>query len=120
MEGPRIVQQCNGKASQRESLQRISQALNRRGMALLRNVEQRQCTETQGNAMDLHGNAMELHCPVQPRMATEWQRDAGQSNGMARRGAAMELSSAVKKCMERSIKNAPSGVADRTGRRNKS
>nr|DAT93528.1 MAG TPA: cAMP-dependent protein kinase inhibitor [Caudoviricetes sp.] len=32
----------------------------------------------------------------------------------------MELSSAAKKCMERSIKNAPFGVADRTGRRNKS
>nr|DAH92369.1 MAG TPA: hypothetical protein [Caudoviricetes sp.] len=32
----------------------------------------------------------------------------------------MELSSAAKKCMERSIKNAPPGVADRAGRRNKS
>nr|DAV14782.1 MAG TPA: hypothetical protein [Caudoviricetes sp.] len=39
---------------------------------------------------------------------------------MVKRGAAMELSSAAKKCMRRSIKNAPSGVADRAGRRNKS
>lgn len=85
---------CYAKATHREATQR--------------KAKEEKCKEKRRKCLDENGGGIAK------------LRIAKNSKGMVRRGAAMELSSAAKKCMRRSIKNAPSGVADRAGRRNKS
>ena len=85
---------CYAKATHREAIQR--------------KAKEEKCKEKRRKCLDENGEGIaEL-------------RIAKSSKGIVMRSTAMELNSAVKKCMERSIKNAPSGVADRAGRRNKS
>ena len=76
--------------------------------AIQRKAKEEKCKEKRRKCLDENGGGIAKG------------RIAKSSKGIAMRSAAMELNSAVKKCMERSIKNAPSGVADRAGRRNKS